>query len=326
MLHDFDLFFDTETDYWKKVLTIFEANETFPKKVVSDRNLHHKFPRSFSKKLKEPIDNDEDNLISLPLSDHFLVHYYYWKCARKGYRQPMATAFYFMSKQATRFITDETVESLAKDFADVETEAKRLMMSESRKGKKPKNFEYFLQKAHECVRKTEEEKNLTKEKYKEVLTSRRYAKRMDKPIKLMRCIEFDEVHSVIKWRSWGFRADKVENNLEYYGLHFEYINIKRKDFVETELSEKIKDYLKQLKPTKKNDYCDCCGDYVADKNHTKLIHCSSGWKTFCYRCFQTIELYNNIENKEEYNPLWVAFFSRFLILPLDNYENRFNNK
>ena len=84
MTHDFSTVFDTDNPLWQRVLEIYEANEKYDKKIVSGRNLHHKFPRSFSKKLGEPIDNDRDNLISLSLADHFLVHYYYYKLAKKG--------------------------------------------------------------------------------------------------------------------------------------------------------------------------------------------------------------------------------------------------
>lgn len=129
MTHDFSLVFDTESPYWQKVLDIFNKNEKYEKKVVSNRNLHHKFPRSFSKKLGEPVDNDKDNLISLSLADHFLVHYYYYLLAKKGYRQAMATAFIFMARKSIKYITPETAEAIAKDF----DEAKCIADQASRK-------------------------------------------------------------------------------------------------------------------------------------------------------------------------------------------------
>lgn len=116
MTHDFSEVFETDNELWQRVLEIFEANEKFPKKIVSNRNLHHKFPRSFSKKLGEEVDNDKDNLVSLSLSDHFLVHYYYYKLAKKGFRQSMATAFTFMAKKSIKYMTPETAESIAKDY------------------------------------------------------------------------------------------------------------------------------------------------------------------------------------------------------------------
>lgn len=86
MRHDFSVTFETDNPYWQRVLDIFAKSESYPKKAVSNRNLHHKFPLSFSKLLGEPVDNDKDNLISLSLADHFLVHYYYYLLAKKGYR------------------------------------------------------------------------------------------------------------------------------------------------------------------------------------------------------------------------------------------------
>lgn len=118
MKHDYSLVFDIDNEYWQRVLDIFAKNEKYPKKRVSDRNLHHKFPRSFSKMLGEPVDNEPDNLISLSLADHFLVHYYYYLLARKGFRQRMATAFTFMAKKGLKFMTPETAEQMAEDYAE----------------------------------------------------------------------------------------------------------------------------------------------------------------------------------------------------------------
>ena len=132
MIHNWENYFDTSSEYWLKVEKIYEENESFPKKVVKDRNLHHKFPRSFSKKDGVDIDNDEDNLVSLSLADHFRVHFYLWKCAKKGYRGMMAKAFIFMRKKAVAYATDETIEQLAKDYEEAMKEA-----AEANKGKHP---------------------------------------------------------------------------------------------------------------------------------------------------------------------------------------------
>ena len=135
MIHNWENYFDISSEYWKKAERIYEENESFPKKVVKDRNLHHKFPRSFSKKDGVDIDNDEDNLVSISLADHFRVHYYLWKCAKKGYRGMMAKAFIFMRKKAVAYATDETIEQLAKDYEEAIKEAAEAM-SEANKGNK----------------------------------------------------------------------------------------------------------------------------------------------------------------------------------------------
>ena len=122
MIHDFSIVFDTESEYWQRVLDIFAKNEKYEKKIVSNRNLHHKFPRSFSKILGEPVDNDKDNLISLTPSDHFLVHYYYYKLAKKGYRASMSLAFRLMARDKMKTISPETAEAIAKDFEKAKNE------------------------------------------------------------------------------------------------------------------------------------------------------------------------------------------------------------
>lgn len=134
MKHNWENYFDTSSEYWKKVEKIYEDNESFPKKVVKDRNLHHKFPRSFSKKDGIDIDNDDDNLVSLSLADHFRVHYYLWKCSLKGYRSMMALAFTLMRKKMVKYATDDTIEQLAKDYENAMRDALEVM-SESKKGK-----------------------------------------------------------------------------------------------------------------------------------------------------------------------------------------------
>lgn len=135
MNHKWENYFDTESEYWKKVEKIYEENESFPKKVVKDRNLHHKFPRSFSKKDEVDVDNDEDNLVSLSLADHFRVHFYLWKCSKKGYRQMMALAFTLMRKKVVVYATDETIEQIARDYENAMKDASEVM-SKAKKGKK----------------------------------------------------------------------------------------------------------------------------------------------------------------------------------------------
>lgn len=140
MIHDFSICFEIENPLWQKVLEIFEKNEKYEKKIVKKRNLHHKFPRSFSKILGEPVDNDKDNLISLTPSDHFLVHYYYYKLAKKGYRASMALAFRLMARDKMKTISPETAVAIAKDFEKAKNEYKpteetRKKISESQMGK-----------------------------------------------------------------------------------------------------------------------------------------------------------------------------------------------
>lgn len=138
MQHDWDKYFDTESEYWKKIQKIYEENDNYPKIVVSGRNLHHKFLRSLSKKEGVDVDNDLDNLVSLSLPDHLRVHYYIYKCTKKGFRNITGFPVRFMLKKAIGSISDEAFEMIAKDYDVVHlkyTEETKRKMSESHKGK-----------------------------------------------------------------------------------------------------------------------------------------------------------------------------------------------
>ena len=149
MTHDFSLCFDTENPLWKNVLEIFDKNEKYEKKIVKNRNLHHKFPRSFSKKLGEQVDNDKDNLISLTPAEHFLVHYYYYKLAKKGYRASMALAFRLMARDKMTSISPETAEAIAKDFEKAKNEYKHMEETRNKMRKpRPKQSKALLGKPH----------------------------------------------------------------------------------------------------------------------------------------------------------------------------------
>ena len=116
MQHDWGKYFDTESDYWEKIQKIYKENDNFPKVVVSGRNLHHKFLRTFSRLEGAEIDNDKENLVSLSEGDHFLVHYYLWKCTKTGYRSRTALPVRFMYKKAAKCLTDEIAELIAKEW------------------------------------------------------------------------------------------------------------------------------------------------------------------------------------------------------------------
>ena len=47
-----------------------------------------------------------------------LYHYYYYKLARKGFKQSMAMAFALMAKKQLKYISPETAESMAKDYEE----------------------------------------------------------------------------------------------------------------------------------------------------------------------------------------------------------------
>lgn len=118
MVHDFSLVFDTENPMWNNVLEIFERNESYTKKRVRGRALHHKYPRAFSRMLNESEDNDEDNLISLSFQDHFMIHYYYYTLAKEKFKSRMALAFKLMCEADTKCLIKDMTPKLAQIKAD----------------------------------------------------------------------------------------------------------------------------------------------------------------------------------------------------------------
>lgn len=122
MTHNWEKYLDTESEYWNRLQELYKANDTFPKKVVKGRNLHHKFLRSFSRAEGENTDNDPENLVSLGLGDHFLAHWLLWKCSKTGWRRYTARAVQLMYKKGLKYLTFEAAELIASEWNKLEKE------------------------------------------------------------------------------------------------------------------------------------------------------------------------------------------------------------
>lgn len=108
--------------------------------------------RSFSRLEGIEIDNDKENLVSLTEGEHFLVHFYLWKCTKKGYRRQTGLPVRFMYKKAAKYLTDEIAELIANEWKCSEcgggwkwSDESRKKLSNSRKGKNtlPLEHNYF---------------------------------------------------------------------------------------------------------------------------------------------------------------------------------------
>lgn len=293
---DLSKYMDVDSPFYQKLVGLYDTNELYPKKVVQGRNLHHKKLRSWSKRDKEEVDNSNENLVSLSNADHILAHYYIWKCAKTPYKASAALAWWFMSKVLLRWGLDSnTVEEMVQNYRqEIEWayEEARIESSIRRKGKKPKNFEAVLKRAHELRHEraqTPEAIKHREEMYRRYLERRKEECRLTSELKLMRCIEFDEIHKVTTWRKYEIRADKAENSCSYKGLHFEYVSKLKKDFVETELSDDLQRYLEDYHNRTfhwNNKRCDCCGDPDVSKSSHKYF-LDNKWH-LCYYCYSLI--------------------------------------
>jgi len=134
--HQWDLYFETDSKYWEMIQDVYKQNEHWPKKQIKGRELHHKFMRSFSRLENKPDDNDKDNLVSLSYGEHFLVHYYLWKCTKKGFRNRTALPVRFLAKKGLSKISDETALLIAKDMRELKKTPHLTEYNKSLKGKK----------------------------------------------------------------------------------------------------------------------------------------------------------------------------------------------
>ena len=163
MVHDFSLVFDTENPLWNNVLEIFKRNESYPKKWVKGRSLHHKFPRAISNYLNECEDNDKDNLVSLSHQDHFMIHYYYYKLGLGECKKRMALAFRYMANFYQKELEEITPE-IAQIISDEYSEARLLgnqRISEARKkiGFSPEHRQHILEAKRNNVLTEEQRKS-----------------------------------------------------------------------------------------------------------------------------------------------------------------------
>jgi hypothetical protein len=110
--------FDIQNPYFLKMMALIAENQQFEKVVTTGRELHHVVFRSYFKKMNLPIDNSPDNLVSLKPRDHFLIHFYGWKCSKKIIRSSAACAFMMMCRTSLKGISDGTVQAYSQAYED----------------------------------------------------------------------------------------------------------------------------------------------------------------------------------------------------------------
>ena len=222
MEHNFTDVFDTTNPLWENVLKIFNDNENYKKKKTKGRCLHHKFPRSFSKLLNENVDNDSDNLISLSLSDHFMIHYYYYKLAKEQFKARMALAFSYMMNckfEELSEISPDTALVLSKEYEETESEILK-ETGKARIGSKRTNETIENMKAAWIKRKENgSEKPLTEEQKQKISNSLKGIKRSEETKKKIsearKRIGFSEEH---RQHIREAKANKIYTDEERYRM------------------------------------------------------------------------------------------------------------
>ena len=83
--------------------------------------LHHFIPRSYFKKKNKTVI-DKNNLYKLTYQEHFMVHYYAYKCSTKLMKQSMCLALIAMKKLCTKNTNEYDTIELSKIFDSIKSE------------------------------------------------------------------------------------------------------------------------------------------------------------------------------------------------------------
>lgn len=99
----FDDFLDTTSEYFKKMYSII-SSKSYSNKTEKGYNLHHTIPRSISKYFGEKPQDDK--MVLLSISEHFLVHYYMDKCRKDGFGHYLAPSWRLILSNNKSLIID----------------------------------------------------------------------------------------------------------------------------------------------------------------------------------------------------------------------------
>ena len=113
--------FDINSEYFEKMINILENAKSRPLIKEVGYELHHKIPRSFFKKTKK-IVIDKNNLYKLTYSEHFMVHYFAYKCATKLMKSSMSLAMIQMKRVCVKNTTEYDTELLSRIFESIKYE------------------------------------------------------------------------------------------------------------------------------------------------------------------------------------------------------------
>lgn len=266
MVHNIENIFDTDCIYYKKLLELYEKNEHFEKKIIHGRHLHHKFLRSFSKKLKEEVDNDPDNLVSLLPSDHFLAHYYIWKSAKTHFRASAARAILLMYRKTLKYCTDDVIELIASEYEKdcIKNLRKDLKLSDETKQK--------LREKHTGT-KWKDQRNY--EERKEKASER--MKRDGAKFARMKTKESEIASHKKRLETWYKKSKKERDEINYKKGK----TLRNKTYEEAFGKEKAKE-LKRKRSEEKKDF------HFSDESKLKMKISST---KYLYKCVETGEIF-----------------------------------
>lgn len=136
--------FDVSSPYFTKMLEILDSAKSRGLEKGFGFELHHKIPRSYFAKKKMKVI-DEGNLYKLTYQEHFLVHFYAYKCATKLMKPSMTAALIQMKRVCCMNTNDVDVIKLAYIFDSIKVELYR----EKKKDSQNKYFQQNFKKVDE---------------------------------------------------------------------------------------------------------------------------------------------------------------------------------
>jgi len=135
--NDLDAAFDMSSDSYESMMAIIAKERKMPKVVSQGRELHHIVPRSYWRAIGQPVDSTPDNLVSLTIQEHFMVHYYAMKCSRPVIRRSMICAMRLMLRALSKMsrITPEQAEILGAVYGEMKSLERTRRKEYNRTGK-----------------------------------------------------------------------------------------------------------------------------------------------------------------------------------------------
>lgn len=132
--------FDIDSPYFNLMEKILNNSKARGLQKEIGYELHHGIPRSFFKKKKMKVV-DEDNLYKLTYQEHFLVHFYAYKCATKFLKSAMSLTLLQMKRVCNKNTNDIDTIKLSYIFNSIKLELYKVKKDDSYSKYFKQNFE-----------------------------------------------------------------------------------------------------------------------------------------------------------------------------------------
>ena len=131
-----EMFPDKNNEYYRKYIELIDYAKSEEYELQEYYEKHHIVPRSFYEKKHMSIDNSDDNLVALNLTDHFLCHWYMSKCCVQKMKRSMEYAVVLMSNMVNcKTNREDTAIAKAVAFALSKVDKMKIPMSEGTRKK-----------------------------------------------------------------------------------------------------------------------------------------------------------------------------------------------